>query len=217
MPYVIQITLDIYPFFDLYIKMLSMNQCLNFSGKGGKVLLSVFFMISLISCNSSLKNGKDNQQEIFISHADNIVGKSQQILVKTVSQKISELGAPHAITFCNENALPLLDSISLIYGVSISRVSEKYRNPKNKPSKQDLIALKTLSKGDIKFYQNKNASIYYAPIRIGMSVCLKCHGDNKEIDAPTLTKIKELYPSDRAFDYKIGEFRGAWKVSNMKK
>lgn len=217
MTYVIQITLDFNTFFDLYIKMLSMIQWFNLSGNGDNVFLSVFFMITLISCNSSLKNGKDNQHEIFISQADNIVVKSQQILIKTVSQKISELGAPHAITFCNENALPLLDSISHIEGVSISRVSEKYRNPKNKPSKQDLIALKALSKGDIKFYQNKNASIYYAPIRIGMSTCLKCHGDNKEIDAPTLTKIKELYPSDRAFDYKIGEFRGAWKVSNMKK
>jgi hypothetical protein len=26
-----------------------------------------------------------------------------------------------------------------------------------------------------------------------------------------------LYPSDKAVDYKIGEFRGAWKVSLAKK
>ena len=61
----------------------------------------------------------------------------------------------------------------------------------NKPSKQDLVALKALSKGNIKYYQNKNASIYYSPIRIGMPTCLKCHGEAKDIDAPTLSKIKD--------------------------
>ena len=54
-----------------------------------------------------------------------------------------------------------------------------------------MIALKALSKGNIKYYQNKNASIYYAPIRIGMPTCLKCHGEAKDIDAPTLSKIKD--------------------------
>jgi hypothetical protein len=217
MPYVIHITLVSNPFFNLYVKMKSMFLRFNFQGHWGKVLSITFFMISLISCNSSLNKGKDSQQGITISLAENIVGISQQILVKTVSQKISEHGAPHAITFCNENALPLLDSISNIQGVSITRVSEKYRNPMNKPSKQDMVALKALSKGNIKYYQNKNASIYYAPIRIGMPTCLKCHGEAKDIDAPTLSKIKELYPSDKAVDYKIGEFRGAWKVSLAKK
>jgi hypothetical protein len=171
----------------------------NFLGHLGKFFSTAFFMIILISCNSSLNKGKDSQQGITISLAENIVGISQQTLVKTVSQKISEHGAPHAITFCNENALPLLDSIS------------------NIPSKQDMVALKALLKGNIKYYQNKNASIYYAPIRIGMPTCLKCHGEAKDIDAPTLSKIKELYPSDKALDYKIGEFRGAWMVSLAKK
>ncbi len=115
----------------------------------GKLFLTAFFMIILISCNSSLNKGKNSQNGISISMAENIVGISQQTLVKTVSQKISEHGAPHAITFCNENALPLLDSISNIHGVSITRISEKYRNPKNKPDTEDLLALKALSTGSI--------------------------------------------------------------------
>jgi len=217
MPYVIHITLTSNPFFNLYVKMKSMFLHFNFLGHLGKFLSIAFFMITFISCNSSLNKGKNSQNEISISLAENIVGISQQTLVKTVSQKISEHGAPHAITFCNENALPLLDSISNIHGVSITRVSEKYRNPMNKPSKQDMVALKALSKGNIKYYQNKNASIYYAPIRIGMPTCLKCHGEARDIDTPTLNKIKELYPSDKAVDYKIGEFRGAWMVSLAKK
>ena len=155
MPYVINITLASNPFFDLYIKMKSMFLRCNFLIHLGVLFLTAFFMVTLISCNSSLTKGKNSQKGIPISIAENIDGISQQTLVKTVSQKISEHGAPHAITFCNENALPLLDSISNIHGVSITRVSEKYRNPMNKPDKQDLLALKALSKGNIKYYQKR--------------------------------------------------------------
>lgn len=217
MPYVIHITLTSNPFFNLYVKMKSTFLRFNFLGHWGVLFLPAFFTFTLISCQSSLHRNDYSRHAVPVSLADSIVLLSQQTLVKTVSQKISEHGAPHAITFCNENALPLLDSISNIHGVFITRVSEKYRNPMNKPSKQDMVALKALSKGNIKYYQNKNASIYYAPIRIGMPTCLKCHGEAKDIDAPTLSKIKELYPSDKAVDYKIGEFRGAWKVTYAKK
>ena len=53
MPYVIHITLVSNPFFDLYIKMKSMFLHFNFPGHWGKVLSIAFFMITLISCNSS--------------------------------------------------------------------------------------------------------------------------------------------------------------------
>ena len=53
MPYVIHITLTSNPFFNLYVKMKSMFLHFNFLGHLGKVLSIAFFMITLISCNSS--------------------------------------------------------------------------------------------------------------------------------------------------------------------
>lgn len=53
MPYVIHITLVSNPFFDLYIKMKSMFLHFNFLGHLGKFLSIAFFIITLISCNSS--------------------------------------------------------------------------------------------------------------------------------------------------------------------
>ena len=53
MPYVIHITLTSNPFFDLYVKMKSMFLYLNFLVHLGKVLSIAFFMITLISCNST--------------------------------------------------------------------------------------------------------------------------------------------------------------------
>ena len=41
-------------------------------------------------------------------------------------------------------------------------------------------------------------------------VCLTCHGSN--INPNLRTKINELYPEDKAYDYKIGDIRGAFIV-----
>lgn len=53
MPYVIHITLTSNPFFDLYVKMKSMFLHFNFLSHWGKVFSTAFFMITLISCNST--------------------------------------------------------------------------------------------------------------------------------------------------------------------
>jgi hypothetical protein len=38
--------------------------------------------------------------------------------------------------------------------------------------------------------------------------CLKCHGDG--IDAEVVEKLDELYPEDKARDFKEGDIRGAF-------
>jgi hypothetical protein len=78
MLYVISITLVSNPFFNLYIKMKSMFLRFNFLGHWGVLFLTAFFMVTLISCNSSLTKGKNSQKGIPISMAENIVGISQQ-------------------------------------------------------------------------------------------------------------------------------------------
>jgi hypothetical protein len=63
----------------------------NFLGHWGKVLSIAFFMITLISCNSSLNKGKDSQNGIPISLAENIVGISQQTLVHRKFRSVEHL------------------------------------------------------------------------------------------------------------------------------
>ena len=40
--------------------------------------------------------------------------------------------------------------------------------------------------------------------------CLACHGE--AIDAAVATRLRELYPSDKATGYKQGELRGAFTI-----
>ncbi len=42
--------------------------------------------------------------------------------------------------------------------------------------------------------------------------CLKCHGSTNDINEETLEIIQARYPSDRATNYQLGDFRGSWKI-----
>lgn len=47
-----------------------------------------------------------------------------------------------------------------------------------------------------------------------MPTCLKCHGNKAtDIDVATQEIIDARYPNDLATDYKLGDFRGAWKIT----
>ena len=99
----------------------------------------------------------------------------------------------------------------------IRQISDRYRNPKNAP---DAFETETLRK----FYSDPYLKEYYAitgqgndrvfrylqPFRAEQS-CLECHGDPQ--DAPDY--IKKLFPEekDEAYNYKIGEIRGAASVT----
>lgn len=212
---VIQITFLFFGPIHLWKKMSPMWKKKPNSNRSVPIMVLTVGLATLLSCHSALNKGFTSQA-LPVSRADSIVMVSQQTLLKTVSQKLTEKGAPHAVAFCNLNAIPLLDSLSKVYGVRISRVSEKYRNPGNKPDMRDLSALKVLSNKNVKYFQSKPAATYYAPIRIGMPSCLKCHGMPTDMDALTLNKIKELYPGDQAVNYTMGAFRGAWKIKLIK-
>ena len=66
---------------------------------------------------------------------------------------------------------------------------------------------------DTVLYDRAHKPVYYKPIRIGIETCLKCHGSrSQDIELVTLEKIDELYPTDNAVNYSMGELRGLWKI-----
>jgi len=100
---------------------------------------------------------------------------------------------------------------------TIRQISDRYRNPKNAP---DAFEAETLQK----FYASPSLTESYAitslqgepvfrymqPFRAEQS-CLECHGD----PAVAPAYIKRLFPqeTDQAYNYRIGEVRGAASVT----
>lgn len=181
-----------------------------------KKLAIIVAAISLItSCNTQ---NKESKQAPAIG-GDSIAKVSQAVLVSKLTKAISDSGTVGAVAFCNLNASGLLDSLSKAYNCTITRISDKYRNPSNKPTDEEIAIL---NKFKAAYESNKSlagelvkgegGSVHYKPIAVGMPTCLGCHGSATDIDSATASKIKNLYPGDLATGYKMGDFRGAWKI-----
>ena len=196
------------------------------------VLLGGFFLWSATSCSD--QNGQSNESvsndstEVSVTpDVDYLaLGKEiAQLSFKTLSgelkAQIVEGGPVHAIPFCNENAIPLTDSLATAYSAKIERVAVNYRNPKNKAVGYDTDVYMSysaqLSDGKMvkpKLHTNDDGqTVFYAPI-ILKAQCVVCHGEPiEEVNEETLTKIAELYPDDLATGYSEGDLRGLWKIT----
>ena len=185
------------------------------------IAASLFAVIFLASCNPKPQADNAAKNEVdtlsFKQQGDSISTIMQRVLLKNVMQATKAGGPVYAVTFCNERAMPLTDSLSKEYNCQIQRISDKYRNPSNKPTKYDedvLLRLASSTSGKPLLVSENGRVVYYKPISIALSACLNCHGlKNKDIAPKTLEAIVQRYPNDLATGYKEGDFRGSWKIT----
>ncbi len=205
-------------------------------------------ILFLTSCGTSPSpaetngNGEKNkkfkpEEEIFtqvdsiMQLGDKISADLLQALQKEMKKNLQEGGAVAAIQMCNTQALPLTQKVEDKYGVRIKRISQLYRNPKNKPDSYEDQLLATVdyhygATKEVKAFTNFRTLdgvdyvFYYKPMLV-KGVCLKCHGDPLQMDEKVVAKLKELYPEDMAVNYHEKDFRGLisirFKVQKGKK
>jgi hypothetical protein len=158
-----------------------------------------------------------------ISLAREIAMSAKGELGKNLLAAIKAYGHAGAVSFCNQKALPITDSIASLYHVTIQRVSDKNRNPLNAASVEEIAHMDIFRKylanresiKPISVETEKSTNIYF-PIETG-NMCLNCHGDpKKDIELKTLQAIRVLYPSDKALGYTDASLRGMWRVSFAK-
>ena len=145
---------------------------------------------------------------------------TKAVLEKNLMGTIQQKGTIEALTFCNEKAYPLTDSMSIVHNATIKRVSDKPRNQNNLANNKELTYINSF-KNDIKNNKepkpivnelDNKVHVYY-PI-VTNTMCLQCHGKpNQNIQKPTLKKLTNLYPKDKAIGYGINEVRGIWSIT----
>ncbi len=145
---------------------------------------------------------------------------TKAVLGKNLMGTIQKKGTIEALAFCNEQAYPLTDSMSVAHNAIIKRVSDKPRNPNNQANIKELAYIESFKK-DIKNNiepkpivdeLDSQVQVYY-PITTN-AMCLQCHGKPEEnITRPTLDKLKNLYADDKAIGYDLNEVRGIWTVT----
>jgi len=172
-----------------------------------------------------------HSEEVSYVNNPKVVEIGEKVSMKLLKSLKAELmkalakGPYEAIETCNEKALKITKRVEqeVNHGIKIKRTSFKYRNTLNKPDEYEKDALKELER---MFKEGKNPKYliqkvkedgktyyrYYKPLKV-QSMCLMCHGDPKHMDKQLLSKIKQLYPEDKAIGYKVGDFRGVIRVS----
>lgn len=197
-------------------------------------MIKKFFIAAVLifgwACGKSSQQTTDTAAETstattvtvdFQAIGDSIANAAQKAFVGALMKALNEKGTAGAVEFCNAHALPIADSLSKHYNCTIQRISDRYRNPADKPDATDSTVIAD-------YYAQKMAGtalaarlqeqpeqvIYYKPIMVGMPTCLQCHGDPKsDIEAPTMAAIRAKYPNDMAVGYKQGDLRGVWKIT----
>lgn len=181
----------------------------------------------LFACNSSEEKVAEDDMKVVITTEEGYLIKGKEIAEATfnvlstnLKNAMAEGGVENALTFCNVNAMPLTDSLSSYYNVSIKRVSHKPRNLINEPTAQeqhiidDYLALGIVENMKPMIAKNEQQNnVFYAPIS-AKGLCLTCHGIVGETLLPEhYEMVKKFYPNDKAIGFKEGDFRGMWSIT----
>lgn len=183
-----------------------------------KIIYVSILALTVISCGDKKKKKTSNSD--YKKQGLQYAMSTKAVLGKNLIGQLQKNGAVAALSFCNERAYPLTDSMSLNKNAHIKRVSDKYRNPKNKANTLELKHIQTFknqlknNKKTTPIVEEKDDKIhFYAPI-ITNQMCLKCHGSP---EPNVLKKISELYPNDKAVGYDVNQVRGIWSIVFDKK
>lgn len=184
------------------------------------ILLAFITVFGFIGCNNSNdKNGIEltqKEREVALTNGKEIAENTFKVLSGNLTKAMSEGGIEKAINYCNANASYLMDSLGLKYNANIRRTSNKIRNEKNAPNKEEQnILTHYLNGGDMKptirLLANGNKK-FYAPINM-KPLCITCHGSvGKTISDKNYSFISNHYSNDKAVNYKVGDFRGIWSI-----
>jgi hypothetical protein len=182
--------------------------------KNALIFGSIVLLNFLFACGTKERNNTSLSDAEIVQLGDSLSRIAQQTLLQNVGKAMQNGGPVNAVDFCNIHVSSIMDSLSREHNVTFGRLARKNRNQKNAMTMEESRLLRPLEKGfkNDTLVNMGNKRVYYKAIRIEMPACLQCHGTKDDISAETLEIIKKKYPADRATDFKMGDYRGTWKL-----
>lgn len=172
---------------------------------------------------AAVENIEPQPEVDYLETGKGLAMQTKANLGKNLALAINEKGSDGAVEFCNTQAIPITDSMSVVLNAKIKRVSDKPRNSNNQANEAELSYINNWKEAKTKGEEHPpllteldGKMVGYYPI-VTNQMCLQCHGTpEKQINTKTLSKIKKLYPTDKAIGYAEGEIRGIWVVEMNK-
>lgn len=182
-----------------------------------KIIITTATILALSSCTQEKPDADITQLS---QEAMGIVQEFGGSLKPQLKAAMKAGGPVNAISVCKVQAPAISTHLNNKHkDWDIKRVSLKNRNPNATPDAWEAKVLKEFDKQaasgeDIKTM--KFAEIVDGKFRMMKAqgvepVCLHCHGTN--IKADVNSKLKELYPHDKATGYQLKQVRGAFSLS----
>ncbi len=188
------------------------------------ICTAVFLSASVVSAQPGPGPNQSAMQE-----TRDIAAAMLKELGQTLQAAMADGGPENAIGVCKTQAPEIAMKLSMKHQLKVARVGTRARNPDmGVPNDWQTQALKQfetrLAKGDkpydIEFIQLVKSGSYdlelrYAKPIVLQPMCTACHGTPEQISPEVKAKLDQLYPNDKAVNYKPGELRGAVVVTRL--
>lgn len=157
-----------------------------------------------------------------VERARRAAGELTAALKARLAKEMEAGGATAAARACSEVAQTIAAAHSSD-GVTVRRVSDRWRNPADRPDDWEaarLVELEAaLAQGNLppevvetRIEAGVEVLRYLQPLRVG-ELCLTCHGDPATFSPELRQLLSERYAADRAVGYRVGDLRGAVSVT----
>ena len=138
-----------------------------------------------------------------------IASETFGLLSSNLQSALATGGVTNALPYCSLAASPLTASVGERYGVTLRRVTQRARNPKDKANSTEAEILDQyrieLSRSNalIPIVTNLQDSslTFFAPIVLTNALCLKCHGEpGRDIAPITWKSSTDFTPKTKRWD-----------------
>ncbi len=197
-----------------------------------RALLLLLLLPLLPACNSDQVEHLSNTKELAVEAAnwevkrimpadllratawagDSLTRTAERELRQVLAQKLAAGGVAAALPFCRPGQLPRTDSLARVLKATLSRASNRPRNPAN----QATLPAAELNPADTARQvarPSQEIFTYQRPLVLSDQLCLRCHGvvgqDMAEAD---YALIRQQYPRDQATGYQLGQPMGVWRA-----
>jgi len=195
------------------------------------ILIVLVTLLTLVACevrqsadretNTDPQMSQEQMEALAMQKGKEIAMASQKTLGANLKGAIQRGGIQEAFAFCNVQAMPITDSLSLAYDATVKRAALRVRNPIDEPTKTERTILEEyqakMKAGETPeprvINLDDNYLLYTQPIAIKNGLCLNCHGEvGTQVQQETYALIQERYPDDQATGHKMGDLRGIWSI-----
>lgn len=174
-------------------------------------------MFSSACADDSVKQDEFKQQAVAT------IKQLASNLKKELSTSMQAGGPVAAVKTCNIKAPQITKALN--NEITIKRTSLKLRNANNAPDAWEEQILNSFEKklaegtpADQLVHIEKINSTAGPAFRMmkaipTQGICLSCHGDKLTMSEELTATLEQIYPNDLATDYKVGQIRGAFSVT----